>query len=992
MIIHALLMFDIKKIHADIDRNINVGTTVVTNDVEQCKRTLQITGNNSLRILTQNIRSINRNFDELTILLQQLDIEFDIIILTECWLSKVHELPILLNFKSFSTARNVNKNDGVAMYIRKSLRVTVTEPQNTNEITCLIACLKDTNIIGAYRPPEFIQLDKFIQSLESILNDFKQSNLILMGDLNIDIKDGCNSSKCDSYLELLAMHGLTASHNYLTTGKSCLDHCFIKSKLPIVTVVYQSTITDHSSVIISLLQKEPTIRSRTKYVKKINYIAIHNQLKCIDWNELLLNLNADEATQIFLNTIINTINSNTINIKLSSRKRNIKAWITPGLIRCIRHKDRLHSKSRKDPNNIILKISYIRYRNTCRKVLNAVKRSFYRNKLKNNKHKTNVQWDCIKEVCNLKKEEHIPLELLELTHNPKESINQANLYFANVGETLANEILDRTQMTESKLLQLQSQSNGQGTSFYLHPTDKYEVANITKSLKNTNSCGWDGITSLFFKKYINILAEPIASITNTCFQQGIFPNPLKKTIIIPKFKSGKKHEICNYRPISLLPTLSKIIEKIINNRLKVYLTKNNILALNQFGFQNNKSTSDALKSLTSNIINLLDNRVKCMGIFLDLKKAFDTVSVPLLLKKLENVGVRGLPHQLFTSYLTNRKQMLSINNLLSDETNVKYGVPQGSTLGPTLFLIYINELCLLRLEHTKVITFADDTVLISQANSSEEVYEKANKDFNVVMKWLDNNLLSLNIDKTKYIKFSIREKKNHDKQDSLQLKAHYCRLYNYNLICNCQKITQTHSLKYLGVVVDQHLCWKEHINLLYGRLKRLISIFKSIRYICDYQLLRSIYFALCNSLISYGIIVWGGANKTLLLKIERAQRAIFKVMFCKDYSYPTDTLYKELAMLNVRQTYLLAILKDQHKNSIVRINTHRRRQDLVYQLPTVKTAFARKFYLFLAPYIYNKISKSVKLKNLNNYTFKKTVDKYLKALTYNDTEKIIKPI
>lgn len=315
-------MVNIEKLHADIDNNINIGTSVVIDDAEQCKRILK-NSSSDLRILTQNIRSINRNFDELMVLLERLAIEQDVIILTECWLSKVNILPTMKNYHQFYTKQNLNKNDGVVMYIKKSLNVKVTEPVDTKELTCLVASFDDIVIIGAYRPPEFTKLDNFTQSLEKIFRDFDQSNIILMGDLNIDIKDGYDSTKGDNYLDLAAMYGLRATHNFLTTDKSCLDHCLAKTKLPITTVVCQSTLTDHACVIVSLSQESIKQHSKIRYNKKIDYDSVIRYLKNIKWQEILHNKDANDATNIFLEIVMNTLNLYNTSLILSNRKRNI---------------------------------------------------------------------------------------------------------------------------------------------------------------------------------------------------------------------------------------------------------------------------------------------------------------------------------------------------------------------------------------------------------------------------------------------------------------------------------------------------------------------------------------------------------------------------------------------------------------------------------------------------------------------------------------------
>lgn len=252
--------------------------------------------------------------------------------------------------------------------------------------------------------------------------------------------------------------------------------------------------------------------------------------------------------------------------------------------------------------------------------------------------------------------------------------------------------------------------------------------------------GHDFLSNDILKQIKYSIVGPVAYICNLSMSSGTFPSTLKMANVIPIFKTGEPHEPANYRPISLLSTLSKIIEKVVNVRLLKYLESKELLAANQYGFRSGKSTEDAVNDLVNFTVNKNSEKQKCVGVFLDFSKAFDTVSRPILLKKLEMLGVRGIPLDWFHSYLSDRKQRVCVGNYFSDYAEIKFGVPQGSVLGPTLFLTYINDLCSLKLRNARIFTFADDTSIIFYADSWNQVGQIAQEGLDKIGDWLPKQL------------------------------------------------------------------------------------------------------------------------------------------------------------------------------------------------------------------------------------------------------------
>ena len=287
-------------------------------------------------------------------------------------------------------------------------------------------------------------------------------------------------------------------------------------------------------------------------------------------------------------------------------------------------------------------------------------------------------------------------------------------------------------------------------SLFLNPTDENEISNIIKLLKPKTSCGHDGISPKVLKKLYTGIISPVVHIINLSLSTGTIPMAMKLAKVVPIFKNSGSNEIMkNYRPVSLLPVLSKVLERIIYNRLFEDLVKHKILHTSQYGFQPNLSTELAILELQERLINTLNNKECCVGVFMDLSKAFDTLDHDILLNKLEHYGIRGIAHDLFRDYLTGRSQYVSIDGVNSIQLPITCGVPQGSILGPLLFLIYINDLATVS-KNAITVLFADDTNTIYKSHSYQNLKHIVTEDLQNLSDWFKANKLALNETKAKF--------------------------------------------------------------------------------------------------------------------------------------------------------------------------------------------------------------------------------------------------
>ena len=304
--------------------------------------------------------------------------------------------------------------------------------------------------------------------------------------------------------------------------------------------------------------------------------------------------------------------------------------------------------------------------------------------------------------------------------------------------------------------------NRQNQKFTLNEVNEQTVTRIIENIPAKNSCGYDDISSIFLKQIATSIIKPLTIVINQVLNNGIFPDKLKIAKVVPIFKSGDCALTNNYRPISLLPVISKVIEKIIYTQLSLYFESNKLFSDSQYGFRPNHSTEQATLELTDRIISAMDNNDVPIGIFLDLSKAFDTIDHAILLSKLEHYGVDGIPLQLVKSYLTNRKQYVKINEVNSNLLPINTGVPQGSILGPLLFIIYINDFARAS-SIFDFICYADDTTLFSTLNNLVNAQNInpdiiINKELAQINEWLEINKLSLNVTKTKFMVFHTQHK------------------------------------------------------------------------------------------------------------------------------------------------------------------------------------------------------------------------------------------
>ena len=520
-------------------------------------------------------------------------------------------------------------------------------------------------------------------------------------------------------------------------------------------------------------------------------------------------------------------------------------------------------------------------------------------------------------------------------------------------------------------------------TFFLHAVTTTEIRNIILSFDTHKSLGPNSIPTYILKIENHLFSDLLAGIVNLSFKTGIFPDLCKLAKVIPIFKKDDPLLCSNYRPISLLPIYSKIFEKVIYTRMYSFLTDNNLLYDKQFGFRANYSTNHALISTTEQIKLQLDKGNFVGGVFIDLEKAFDTVNHNVLIEKLYFYGFRGVGQELIKSFLQNRQQYVSINGFDSNNMEIKCGVPQGSTLGPLLFLIYINDF---RLSIKKSVTshFADDTCIFHSSKKIKSLETELNFDLKLCSEWLKANRLSLNVDKSKFIFFHSNRKVIDLNKCSIKL--------------NGKKLIPADHVKYLGIYIDKNLKWDHHIKQLGIKLSRSNGILYKLKQFCPKDILNSLYYSIFYSHILYACPIWSLTSKKNLTKITILQKKCIRIINSAPFNSHTNGLFFSNNILKFQDVIaceqMKLVFEFKNKNLPKELNdlftfNHeisnyqtRNARKQGFFIPTINTDnFGQKSLRFSAPILWNqhlKLDESINL-------FSKLVSfkKYLKQFYIN---------
>lgn len=937
-----------------------------------------------ISIIVQNIRSMRKNFDNFLTHLSACDSKPEFIFLTEIWVYDDEiDLYKIDNYVCHSKCNNDYASGGVAVFCRNDMRYTFLSISFVSaDILRLDTSVDNKNLIFicVYRLHAHT-VNNFISELSIYLNTLKGKNIIILGDINIDILQPVINNSALDYLDLLSSFGFDSLVRTITrpSSETCIDHVFSRT-LPCLIVessVFDYNITDHSLILINILHKEPNkVKLKISGERKIDFLQLNDALKSESWNEVYHAEDVNKAFDVFLEVLNRYIHKFSSQNKYRNNKYNkLKPWITSELISKINYKNSMYKKMKKHSTDLSLKTEYNNIVKSLNREIAKTKETYYFEKFRQNGNDAKKNWNLVNNIISNNQNSFIPEKIVSDNHlilNQHEIAEEFNMYFTNITHELKNDV------SSSNASENTSNAFSNNT-FFLKPIHEHEILKIINSLENKTSTDCFGLSNALVKHISVNIIEIITYIFNLSLSSGVVPDKLKIAVVIPLFKNGDKLFKENYRPISLLPIFSKILEKIMKSRILNFLDENNFFNSNQFGFREGLSTEGALTEFLNQIYTGLNDDQHTSGIFIDVKKAFDMVDHKILLQKLYNAGFRGVSQDWFSSYFDKRKQCVKVGESISGFQDITIGVPQGSVLGPILFLIYLNSIFELPFKG-KIVAFADDMALAYLNSEKQQMVNDMNSDLNLVSNWFKAHELILS-EKTKVMLFKIGSEPD---TNGLNFTYHF----NCMESCcskHCVNIEIVKEFKYLGITLDCNLNWKKHVNNVSKHLNILLRKFYMLRNLCPTYILKCVYYSLVQSKVEYGLACWGGVYESVINRIVKIQKHILRVIFFKPRISSSWPIFVNCKILPFRHLYyfkVLNLLYSRSGNRGFKINKHyncRSNSQRFYVLPRTRKEHFRRYLLLMAPFLFNQLPENIR-KCEKKYEFLKEVKKWLLQL------------
>ena len=776
----------------------------------------------------------------------------------------------------------MNLGGGVGTWIRADTDYeTIKSPFKAKEIESQTLLLPDLDLIimNVYRPhgdKDTFQ-DTLMSHLDKLILDHPTLNIIMLGDFNIDLAK--RTEHTESFIENTIHRGFLQQVTDFTRcyqdTKTLIDHVYSRSKKPSRSDIIQEDLSDHNLILTTYLDWHNSVK-KVKITKRWFDESAYSNLKILlgaeEW-KCLDDMTLEQSTDHLIERITEAMD---IVAPIETKEvglKKITPWMTGGIKKSIATG---RSMFKKGKCSAPIKIEYKRYKKVLDKVIKTAKNNYYEDTIRDAGPDTRKLWSILNEVIDRKQCRHkMPNRFIidgKTVRDKTNIANAFNIYFASIGEQMANEMPTESGYEEYLDKVKQTYIN----QMVFREVDETDISCIMRLQQPKLSCGIDTINNKIVKLCHKQLTVPMTKIINQSMTEGKVPSHFKKALIKPLYKKGPANICGNYRPVSLLPSLSKILEKAVCQQLNSFLDRYQILCQSQYGFRPKNQTTHVVHNMMNYITqHSIQNKV-CIATYIDLSKAFDCLQYENLFKKLECIGLATETIDWFKDYLSGRKQQVDIDGKTSDWLDVKLGVPQGSILGPILFLIYMNDIniCDTTVTYTK---FADDTTILSTGNTLAEACDMMNKALVNVDRWFRRNKLNLNPSKTRYMIFNCTT----DETELVKINNQYIeRVWHKG---------NEKSFKLVGIHVDEKLTWNSHIDAVAKKMDHANYALRKASKELVPKNKKLLYSGLVHSHLVYGLPIWGFARKgrlnKLLVKQKHSIRKIHNLRY-RDHTLP----------------------------------------------------------------------------------------------------------
>ena len=821
-------------IDIDDDSSPYLGIDISCNYLNETEFLEQYSNVKNASTLSLNIDGLSNKINELrdfTSIFRTKGFHFDIIGLQE--INQIYDVSSL-SLPNYSqlvySKRTSRQKGGVGFYISSNLSFKISEELSVFEEGILESLFLEVEfskgnkiLVGnIYRCPNqtLEQTETFLHKLHTLLDTIenKRCKCIMMGDFNLCLLKHESYRPTQEFIEQMFSFGYLQLINYPTrishhanhhTSASLIDQIWTNILKDYYTSgIIKTFLSDHFPIYTFLdiqskkCQVPKTVSSRDFSQNNMENFKIALEATLFDSvsQEPDTQASYDRFHSIFFDLYERSFPIR--NVRFNKNVHKIEKWMTKGLLISRKTKISLGNEKALLPCDFTFN-RFKEYKNLYNKLLRLAKKQYYSDLLINAQGDIKKSWGVIREATGLSHKQNSLTDFLEIQGNEiKGDFNLAqkfNEHFSNIATNIQDNIAPTVRPPESYIENL--------NHYFLFPTVTPDMIKETFSeLKVKKSTDFSGLSTHFLKNVIDIISTPLSHIFNKSMESGVVPEQCKIAKVSPVFKKGgNEGNVNDYRPISVLSIFSKILEKIISNSLKDFLVSNEILSSQQFGFQNSNSTYHPMMHLLNKVGQAMNNHEYTLAIFCDLSKAFDLVPINGLLKKLEKIGIHDNQLKWFESYLFRRRQFVKIRNEDSNYRYITSGVPQGSILGPILFLIYINDLTNSTLLY--VLLFADDTTLLASGKNLNELIEFVNFELRKISQWFRANKMLLHPIKTKFTVFCTEPENIPWDEINIYLDENDIDtdMYDINLRRNISYInhrSEVPAIKFLGVYFD----------------------------------------------------------------------------------------------------------------------------------------------------------------------------------------------